>query len=123
MISRFRTAALSALIGLGAIAAIPASAQAEGLYLNYGGSHAGVGVGMQFGSHDRVDYRHGPRYDRRDYRRCTPHRAVDKARRYGVQRARVVDVGSRTIRVAGRKWGKRIHMTFGKAPSCPIIRR
>ena len=35
MITKLKTAALSALIGLGAIAAVPATAQAEGLYLNY----------------------------------------------------------------------------------------
>ena len=39
MLTRFKTAALSALIGLGTLAAIPATAQAEGLYLNYGTGH------------------------------------------------------------------------------------
>ena len=37
MFNKFRTAALSAMIGLGAIAAMPAAAQADGLYLNYSG--------------------------------------------------------------------------------------
>ena len=117
MITKLKTAALSALIGLGAIAAMPATAQAEGLYLNYGsGHHSGVGIGVQIG--DRYDYRH----DRRHFRFCTPDRAVDKAERYGVRRARVVDVGRRTIMVAGRKYGDRVRMTFGRAPNCPIVR-
>jgi hypothetical protein len=115
MITKLKTAALSALIGLGAIAAMPAAAQAEGLYLNYGGHH-GAGIGVQIG--DRYDYRQ----DRRHFRFCTPDRAVDKAQRYGVRRARVVDVDRRTITVAGSKWGERVRMTFGRAPTCPIVR-
>lgn len=119
MFAKLKTAALSALIGLGTLAAIPATAQADSLYLNYG-SHNGVGIGVQFGDYDRRDYR--------DYRRdrhvrgCSPHRAVDKAARYGVRRAHVVDVDRRTITVAGRKWGERVRMTFGRAPHCPIVR-
>ena len=49
MLTKLKTAALSALIGLGTLAAIPATAQAEGLYLNYGaGHHSGVGIGVQY---------------------------------------------------------------------------
>ena len=90
MFSKLRTAALSAVIGLGAIAAMPAAAQADGLYLNFGGSHRDAGVGIYVGGRDGAHYRHN-RYDRRDYRACTPHRAVNKAERMGVRRARVVD--------------------------------
>lgn len=126
MFSKFKTAALSALIGIGTLAAVPATAQAEGLYLNYGGQHRGVGVGIEFDSYDRVDYRRGHRYDRRHERRherrCSPERALDKAERYGLRRARIVDVDRRTITVAGRKWGDRVRMTFGRAPHCPIVR-
>lgn len=122
MFAKLKTAILSAVIGLGTLAAIPATAQADGLYLNYGGRHSGVGVGVHIGDYDRVDYRWGHRYDRRDYRRCTPHRAVNKAERFGVRRARVVDVDRRTITVAGRKWGDRVRMTFGRAPHCPVVR-
>jgi hypothetical protein len=121
MITKLKAAALSALIGLSAIAAAPATAQAEGVYLNYGSGNAGIAV--QLGGHDRVDYRHWDRRDhRRDFRGCSPYRAVDKAERYGVRRARVVDVSRRTITVAGRKWGERVRMTFGRGPHCPIVR-
>lgn len=118
MITKLRAGALSALIGLGTIAAIPATAQAEGIYLNYGGS----GVGFQSGTYERVDYRHGHRYDRRDARRCSPQRALHKAARHGVRRARVVDVDRRTITVVGRKWGERVRVTFSRAPHCPVVR-
>jgi hypothetical protein len=122
MFAKLKTAALSALVGVATLAAVPATAQAEGLYLNYGGHHSGVGVGVQIGDYDRVDYRWGHRYDRRDYGHCTPYRAVNKAQRYGVRRAHVVDVSRRTITVAGHKWGDRVRLTFGRAPSCPIVR-
>jgi hypothetical protein len=115
MISKLKTAALSAMIGLGAIAAMPVAAQAEGVYLNYGSGH-GVGIGVHIG--DRYDYRH----DRRHFRACTPYRAVNKAERLGLRRAHVVDVGRRTIKVAGRKHGERVRITFARAPNCPIVR-
>ncbi|MDQ2632590.1 MAG: hypothetical protein M3Y78_02515 [Pseudomonadota bacterium] len=118
MISKFRTAALSALIGLGALAAMPAAAQAEGLYLNYG--HGGIGI--HIGDHDRVDYRKRHRHHRQHFRACTSHRALDKAERYGVRRARVVDVDRRTITVSGRKHGHRARMVFSRAPNCPVVR-
>ena len=122
MLTKLKTAALSAMIGLGAIAAVPATAQAEGLYLNYGTGHrSGVGIGVQVGDYDRYDYR-DYRDNRRHYRACTPYRAVNKAERYGVRRAHVVDVSRRTITVAGRKWGERIRMTFGRSPNCPVVR-
>ena len=121
MINKFRTAALSALIGLGALAAMPSAAQADGLYLNYGGNGS-VGVGIHIGDHDRVDYRKRHRHDDRHFRACTPHRAANKAERYGVRRVRVVDVDRRTITVSGRKWGERVRMTFGRAAHCPVVR-
>jgi hypothetical protein len=122
MLTKLKTVALSALIGLGTLAAIPATAQAEGVYLNYGNGHRnGVGIGVQVGDYDRVDYR-DYRRNRHDFRGCTPNRALNKAERYGVRRARVVDVDRRTITVSGRKWGERVRMTFGRSPNCPVVR-
>jgi hypothetical protein len=119
MFSKLKTAALSAMIGLGAIAAMPAAAQAEGLYLNFGGGHQSAGVGVYLGDEDRVDYRH---HNRRHQRACTPDRALDKAERMGLRRARGVDVDRRTIEVAGRKYGERVKITFARAPNCPVVR-
>ena len=53
---------------------------------------------------------------------CTPHRAVNKAERMGVRRARVVDVEPSPIKVAGRKHGDRVRLTFARARHCPIVR-
>jgi len=123
MFSKLKTAALSAMIGFATLAAVPAGAQADGLYLNYGTGH-GAGIGVQVGGYDRADYRgrHNYHDERRGGWGCTPYRAVDKAERYGLRRARVVDVDRRTITVAGRKWGQHARMVFGRAPSCPIVR-
>jgi hypothetical protein len=126
MFNKIKTAALSAVLALGTLAAIPAAAQADSLYLNFGGH--GAGVGVQFGDsghswrdHDRRDWR--DRRDRRDWRaaRCTPERALWKADRMGINRARVVDVDRDAIVIRGRARGDRVHVVFGRAPSCPII--
>lgn len=134
MLNTIKTAALSAVIGLGTLAAIPASAQAEGLYLNLGQGDPAVGIyvqnrdGGRWESNDdrrggaRPDDRWGRPHDNRWDRACSPDRALDKAERMGVRRARVVDVDRRTISVVGRKYGERIRLTFARAPNCPIVR-
>ncbi len=72
------------------------------------------------------------RYDRRDYDRrgyyeaehrgCTPDRALRKAERMGIRRARIVDVDRRSIEVRGRdRRGDRVYLTFGRRDrSCPV---
>lgn len=130
MLHILKTAALSAMIGLGAVAAIPVTAQAQSIYLNMGDRDA-PRVGVQFGrdsaDYRRYDRRDDRRYDRRDDRRferaCSSERALDKAERLGLRRARVVDVDRRTIRVSGRKFNQRVSVTFARAPGCPILSR
>jgi hypothetical protein len=126
MSGKLRTAALSTVVGLAALAAIAGAAQAEGLYLNFGGSRdsgAGVYVGEDGPRHIERDRWHRDRWERGRWGRgaCTPDRALDKAERMGVRRARIVDVDRRTIDVAGRRHGDRVVMTFARAPHCPII--
>jgi hypothetical protein len=124
MFKMLKSAVLSALIGLGAFAAMPANAQADGIYIDY---HGG-GIGVIVDDHDRRDrdrWERRDRWDDRDRwerRRCSPDRALDKAERMGIRRARVVDVSRRTITVRGRKWHDRVHVTFARAPHCPILR-
>lgn len=59
---------------------------------------------------------------RRSERGCTPDRALRKADRMGIRRARIVDVGRRTIDVAGRdRRGYRVVVEFGRRDrSCPV---
>lgn len=114
MLRTLKTAVLLAMIGLTALAGAPAAAQAEGLYLNFGGnSRAGI--------HFDDDYRPVVRHHGRD-RGCSVDRALNKAERMGLRRARVVDVSRRTITVAGRQYGDRVAVTFARAPRCPVIR-
>jgi hypothetical protein len=118
MFSTFKTAALSAVIGLGALAAVPATAQADSFHMKLGDARLGIHVGSE-PVHWRGD--HGRRG--RDFRTCSPAEAVSKARRIGVRHARVVDVDRRTIDVAGRRYGHRVHMTFARyGRNCPIVR-
>lgn len=128
MFNILKTAAVAAFIGLGAFAAMPVSAHAEGIYLNLG-SGGDVRGGIEVRDNDNR-WNHRPdrweRPDRRERdrwdRACSPDRALDKAERMGLRRARVVDVSRRTISVSGRKWGDRMVVTFGREPHCPILR-
>ena len=141
MFDKIKTAALSALIGFSTLAAIPATAQAEGLYLNLGQGQPNVGVYIQDRDNNRWDNRNDGwdnrndgRWDNRNDgrwggrpggrwdRACSPDRAVDKAERMGLRRARIVDVNRRSITVSGRKYGERVAITFARAPNCPVVR-
>lgn len=125
MLKIFRTLTLSAFVGLGAIAALPAAAEAASgsVYLGFGSGH-NQGVNFRFDDRGRHHYggqRHkqGPRY----FRECSPREAASKASRMGLRNARVADVSRRTIRVTGRSHGHRpTSIVFGKAPHCPVLR-
>jgi len=60
---------------------------------------------------------------RRERRGCSEGRALDKAERMGLRRARVVSAGRRTIDVGGRdRYGDRTIVTFGRQSGCPVLR-
>lgn len=137
MLKTIRTAALSAFVGLTALTGMAATAQADGLYLNFGGKHdPRVGVYVSDDGPRHTGHRWNrdrwerDRWERDRWQRdgwnrgreCTPNRAVDKAERLGLRRARVVDVERRTIDVAGRRYGDRVVLTFARVPGCPVIR-
>lgn len=126
MFKKIRTAALSAVIGLGTLAAVPATAQADSFY--FGISPSGPSFGFHNDSSRRWDRRddhrrwgrhHRPRHFRRH--ECSVRQALHKADRMGVHRTYVRGVNHRVIRVGGRKHGHRIAITFARAPHCPII--
>lgn len=125
MFTTFKSAILSAAIAIGAIAA-PAAAQAEsGIYFHLGTGEqydddlaVEVQEGYVYRRHDRRDRRY-----REDLRRCSPERAAWKARRMGLDRVRIADVGRRTITVVGRDFGARVRITFSRAPGCPVLGR
>lgn len=129
MFSTLKTATLAAVVGVTAFTGMAAAAKADGLYLNFGGGEPRVGVYVGDGSPRHVGRWERDRWDRGDRwdrwgrgRECTPGRALDKAERMGIRRARVVDVDRRSIDVAGRKFGNRVVVTFARAPYCPVVR-
>lgn len=137
MFKKIKMAGLSVLIGLGALAAAPGAAQADNLYFGLG-----IGTSSQMrppaasghrsdhndrydrGRHDngRFDRDRGRRHGWQQARACTPNDAMRKAERYGMRRARIVDVNRRTIRVSGRVNHHRAQFVFGRAPGCPMYR-
>lgn len=135
MLATLKNAMIAGLVGLGALAAVPANA--DSIYLGFGDrsndARFGVYVGDQgVGNAGRV-YRDDDRRwdedrrwdDRRDWRRserrCSPDRALSKAERMGIRRARIDYVTERRIGIVGRSRGDRVAITFARAPNCPII--
>lgn len=129
MFKFFKIAALSAFVGLGALAAVPATAQAQsgGVYLGFG--NQGPTLGIQFDDRGRYDMRdrgwrdhRGP--DRRYRERgCSVREAVNKAERMGLRRARVISENRRVVRVEGRGHGRRSAViTFANHRGCPVVR-
>ncbi len=104
MLKSIKIAALSAFIGLGSLATLPAAAQADSLHIGMSSHGVTVGYGG-WGRHA-----------------CTPTKAVSRARRMGVRHARVRSVGRHTIRVSGIRHGHHTNVTFSKARNCPVVR-
>ena len=102
------------LAGIGTVVPMPAAAQ--DIELQIGRDGLRIDDGQRY-------YRDGYRDDRRYIAgRCTENRALNKAERMGIRRARIADVGRRTIDVRGRdRYGERIYVTFGRQPNCPIL--
>ena len=124
MLTTIRTLALSTVVALGALAAMPVTAaQADGVYLNFG-AHGDTRFGVYSGDRRDGGYhvrRHRERDDHRSWRRgCSMERAMDKAERMGLRRARVVDANRRLVRVAGFKHGTRAVVAFENERGCPV---
>lgn len=123
MLKLFKTAALSALIGLGALAAVPASAHANSgsVYLGFGSGHHGPSVGFHFGDrghHYRPGRDHRPRHGQ-----CSARQALNKAARMGVRNPRIVNANHRVVQVQGRQRGYGLtRVTFANQHHCPTIR-
>jgi len=126
MYTTIKTAAFSALVGLGTLAAIPA--HADSLYLGFGNNQdPRFGVYSGDDGYYRREHRRDERRDewRRDeWRRgCSPERALNKAERMGLYRARIVDVNRSTVKVMGRQDGDRVVVVFANERGCPVIYR
>lgn len=134
MFASLKKTVVATLIGLGALASTPAFA--DRLTVDYiitgpGGDRGwererdrdGVRNWGRDGGRDWGRYDERQRDWRRDDRRargCSPWRAVEKAERMGIRRARVVDAGYRGVVVRGQRWGDRVNVVFGNDPYCPV---
>lgn len=107
------------LAGMGVGLPLPASAQDIELEIGRDGLRLNDRCNPRYEDCRRDRYRD----DRRSMRRiCTEGRALGKAERMGIRRARIADAGRRTIEVRGRdRYGERIYVTFGRSPSCPVL--
>jgi len=115
MFNKIKIAALSAVVGLGALAAVPATAQADSFY--FGISPAGPSFGFHSGP------RHpGRGWDRPSRGDCDARDALRKADRMGINRTYVRGQNRNVIRVGGINRGRPVTVVFAKAPNCPIIR-
>jgi hypothetical protein len=115
MFTTLKTAAMAGLIGLASLSALPA--EADGFGLRFGERHDNARFGIYLGDGEHMrerEFRHMER-------RCTPERALYKAERIGVRRARIDYVGYDSIGVVGRSRGERIRVTFARVRNCPVL--
>ena len=118
MFNKIRTIALSAVIGLGTLAAVPATAQADSFY--FGITPNGPSFGFRGGDSSRHwDRRH---WDRRYHRsECSDRDALRKADRMGINRAHVRSSNRHVVRVSGRSRGRHVAVTFANERHCPVV--
>ncbi len=110
---------LALLAGAAATPAFDASAQDFDVEIGRGGVRVERDCNPRYEECYRSE-RYRDHYDERP--RCTEGRALRKAERMGVHRARITEVGRRTIEVRGRdRYGERIYIVFGRHPSCPVL--
>lgn len=118
-------AVLAALIGLGSVSFAPVASMAQGVEIEIG--RDGPRLRLRDDCDPRREDCGDSRRDemRRDSRRnnfCTEDRALMKAERMGIRRARIDGANRRFIDVRGRdRRGDRVEITFGRAPSCPVV--
>ena len=122
MFKFIRTASLAALVGIGALAAMPAAGRVRVLGSSFGIASPDGAFSVQFGNAGPRYHRSYPRHHQVSH--CTDWRAVNKARDMGLRNARVARSGHRTVEVRG--WTHRrghTAITFARAPHGPIVAR
>lgn len=110
MIRKFQTLALSAVVALGALAAVPSTASAGDIDIDI---HFGQGVGFGFGPGWGNGYNPYKQH-------CMPGKALYKAKAMGLKKAYVHKANWNGVVIKGKKFGQTKVVGFGKAPSCPI---
>jgi hypothetical protein len=114
MLKFIKASAVCAVLGIGALAGAPAQADT----IHIGTTHGGFGIFVS----DRDGHRWHGRDHYRPVRFCSTGRALGKAERMGVRRARVAYQNRSVIGVKGHDRRGRIMLTFGRSAGCPLIR-
>jgi hypothetical protein len=115
-------AALALAMGMSGLPLITGSAAAQEFEFSIGRDGPQIRTRERCDPYDDDDCYEGRYVEERVVRRgCTEGRALDKAERMGIRRARIVSVGRRTIEVRGRaRSGERVYLTFGRERGCPV---
>lgn len=91
-----------------------------GMTASTGTAAAGdLGFSIYIGSGGHHRHWDGPRRHRSF---CSPNRALRKARRMGIHRARVVRANRRVVKVRGHRHGHRVRAVFANTWRCPVVR-
>ncbi|MET0940655.1 MAG: hypothetical protein ABWY13_04755 [Mesorhizobium sp.] len=114
--------ALAIAIGMTGLPLLASGASAQDIEFSIGRN------GPSIRTIDRCDPDLEYCYERQDFvdrpvaRGCSEGRALNKAQRMGINRARIVSAGRRTIEVRGRTPdGDRAYVTFSRRPGCPVL--
>ena len=129
MFTTLKTAVIAGLVGLTALAAVPA--QADSVYLGFGDRSDAFGVYL--GDSGRTYYRRRPLGSTTSIATTTATNvaAASVAARPNARSTRPSGSAcavpasptcrAATISVVGRSHGDRVYVTFARAPSCPVI--
>lgn len=120
MFKAIRIAVASAVVGLGALAAMPSAAQANSFY--FGITAGGPVFGYQAGPVRPGYGGHHRDWNRPARQACNAQQALRKADRMGIRRSHVRAQNHRVISVAGTNRGRPASVLFARAPNCPVIR-
>ncbi|PWV99964.1 hypothetical protein DFR52_103165 [Hoeflea marina] len=120
MNSIIKSAFLALSLATAGLAVSAPAASAAGIELQLGTN--GVIIRDNNGRHDDRNRHNGWNNGRQQTRdACSPQRALNKAERMGVHRARLTDANRRTVTVRGVKRGHRVNVVFANTSSCPVL--
>lgn len=123
MLTTLKTTVLAGVVGLAALASVPAAQAGGHVIIGIGGHHgpqAGIILDDPF-----FPRRHGHIGPERGFVKpvgCSVDKALWKAQeRYGLHRVEVAFVNKHVIGIEGRKKGKWREIVFSRAPGCPVV--
>jgi hypothetical protein len=116
--------ALALTMGISGVPLLAGQASAQEFELSIGREGPQIRTRERCDPNYNDDCYEGRRYvEQREVRRgCSEGRALNKAERMGIRRARIVSAGRRTIEIRGRSFeGERVYVTFGRERGCPVL--